>query len=125
MALEKVSIAGKFALFDDRWSPKIVAEVNDVHVKLVKVEGDFVWHRHPREDELFLVVEGTLEMHYRDHDGRERLETLRSGEFLVVPRGTEHKPVAASGTKLVLIEPATTANTGDAGGERTAQTAWI
>lgn len=124
-SLRKVSLAEKFGRFDDRWSPKIVAEVNDVHVKIAKVDGEFVWHRHEFEDELFFVVDGNLSMYYRDGDGRERCEQLRGGEFVVVPRNVEHKPVAAPGTKLLLVEPKATVNTGLTGGDRTVAAEWI
>lgn len=105
---EKVNFAEKFSLFSDRWSPKVVAEFNGQHVKLAQLEGEFVWHRHEEEDELFLVVRGALAIHLRD-----RLIELREGEFFVVPRGVEHKPVAAEVVEVLLLEPASTVNTGD------------
>jgi len=122
--LRKVNLTEKFALFDETWRPKIVGELNDFHVKIVKLDGDFVWHHHETEDELFLVIEGMLTMHYRDN-GTERSEVFGPNEFLIVPHGVEHKPEAAPGTKLLLLEPKTTVNTGTAGGERTAEPAWI
>ena len=116
-----VSLAEKFALFDEHWSPKIVGEVNGQHVKLAKLLGEFVWHHHEEEDELFLVVKGELELHLRD-----RVVTLREGEFFVVPRGVDHKPVAREEVHLVMVEPASTVNTGNVGGERTVESPeWI
>jgi mannose-6-phosphate isomerase-like protein (cupin superfamily) len=111
---EKVALAEKFAQFADHWSPKIVAELNGQHVKLVKFSGEFVWHQHEHEDELFFVVRGTFRMEFRD-----RTVTLSAGEMLVVPRGVEHRPVAAAEVWVMLFEPAGTVNTGNAGGERT------
>ncbi len=118
MKLEKVTLLEKFGLFDETWKPKIVGELNDFHVKLVKTEGEFVWHHHDREDELFLVIDGALDMFYRD-DGAERIERFGPGEFLIVPHGVEHKPVAAPDTKVLLLEPKTTLNTGNVQNERT------
>jgi len=112
--LEKVNLADKFVLFDDHWSPKVVGELNGQQVKLVKFRGAFVWHRHESEDELFLVVRGSFRMEFRD-----RSVELRAGEFLIVPRGVEHRPVADEEVEVLLFEPATTVNTGGAGGERT------
>jgi mannose-6-phosphate isomerase-like protein (cupin superfamily) len=122
--VKKINLNEKFAKFDGMWQPKIVGELNDFHVKLVKIDGEFVWHHHDVEDELFLVIEGEIAMHYRDGDS-ERIERFGPGEFLIVPHGVEHKPVAESPTKLLLLEPRTTVNTGTAGGERTAQADWI
>jgi mannose-6-phosphate isomerase-like protein (cupin superfamily) len=112
--LEKVQVAEKFALFDEPWSPKIVAELNDAYVKVVKLEGEFVWHHHDDEDELFWVVSGRLRMEFRDGE-----VVLEPGEFLVVPKGVEHRPVAEGETHVVLIEPKTTLNTGNVRNERT------
>ena len=112
--LEKVVLAEKLARFQERWSPKIVGEVGDFHVKLAKLEGEFVWHAHPAEDELFLVIEGRLAIELRDGTVE-----LAPGEFLIVPRGVEHRPVARGACSVMLFEPATTVNTGDAPGERT------
>jgi mannose-6-phosphate isomerase-like protein (cupin superfamily) len=123
--LEKVRLSEKFALFDQHWQPKIVGELNDFYVKIVKIEGEFVWHHHDLEDELFVIIEGEIAMHYRDDEGAERIETFGPGEFLIVPRGVEHKPVATTLTKMMLIEPKNTVNTGNAGGERTAEAQWI
>ncbi len=119
--MEKVNIAEKFGLFDEQWSPKIVAELNGQHVKLAKLEGPFVWHHHEAEDELFLIVKGRLKMELRDGDVE-----LGEGEMLVVPRGVEHRPVAEEEVWLLMFEPASTVNTGSAGGERTvADPEWV
>ena len=112
--LEKVDLAEKFGLFDEPWSPKIVAELNDAYVKVVKFEDEFVWHHHDDEDELFWVVSGRLRMELRDGD-----VILEPGELIVVPRGVEHRPVAEGETHVVLIEPKTTLNTGNVRNERT------
>jgi mannose-6-phosphate isomerase-like protein (cupin superfamily) len=119
-----VNVNEKFALFDETWQPKIVGELNDFHVKIVKIHGEFVWHHHDTEDELFLVIEGEIAMEYRDGD-EVRKEFFGPGEFLIVPHGVEHRPVAVTPTKLLLLEPKTTVNTGTAGGERTAEAVWI
>jgi mannose-6-phosphate isomerase-like protein (cupin superfamily) len=112
--MDKVNLAEKLALFDDHWSPRVVAELNGQHVKLVKFVGEFVWHKHDHEDELFLVVKGRFVMEFRDRDVR-----LEEGEFLVVPRGVEHRPVAEEEVQVMLFEPAGTLNTGDVLDERT------
>ena len=109
-----VDLREKLALFSAHWDPKIVGELNGQHVKLVKVLGPFVWHRHENEDELFLVIEGSFVMEFRD-----RTVPVREGEFLIVPRGTEHRPVAEREVHVLLFEPASTLNTGDAGGPLT------
>jgi mannose-6-phosphate isomerase-like protein (cupin superfamily) len=114
--MEKVNLAEKLARFDERWQPKIVAELNDTHVKVVKIDGEFVWHHHDEEDELFLVVSGRLRMQLRDGD-----VVLEPGELLVVPRGVDHCPVGEGETHVVLIEPATTVNTGNVRNERTVE----
>jgi len=109
-APRKVSLKDKFALFDDAWSPRIAGEVNDFQVKLVKLRGSFVWHRHEVEDELFLVTRGRLRMRFRERD-----EIVGPGELIIVPHGVEHCPVAETDeVHLVLLEPRTTLNTGDA-----------
>lgn len=116
-----VNLAEKLAKIDERWQPKVVAALNDYHVKLVKLEGEFVWHRHGETDELFLVLAGALRIRLRDRD-----VDLGAGELFVVPRGVEHLPVASSEAQVLLIEPRGTPNTGDAGGVRTAATDdWI
>ncbi len=112
--IEKVSLSEKFARFTEHWKPKIVGEVNDAYVKLVKVKGEFVWHHHDNEDELFLIVKGTLRMRLRDRE-----ITLNPGEFVIIPRGVEHLPVADEEVHLVLLEPKTTLNTGNVQNERT------
>ncbi len=110
----KVNLAEKLALFEDHWNPRIVSELNGQHIKLVKFRGEFAWHRHDHEDELFLVVKGRFRMEFRDrHVG------LEEGEFLVVPRGVEHRPVADEEVHVLLFEPAGTRNTGDVTDERT------
>ena len=109
-----INLAEKFSRFTDRWSPKIVADLNDSHVKLVKVQGEFVWHQHAEEDELFIVVQGRLVIELRDGS-----ITLGPGEMAVIPRGVEHRPVAAEEVHMVLIEPKATRNTGDVVNERT------
>ncbi|HZT11405.1 MAG TPA: cupin domain-containing protein [Candidatus Baltobacteraceae bacterium] len=125
MTLQKVSLDEKFALFSETWSQKIVGELNDFYVKLARLEGEFVWHHHETEDELFLVLEGAISMHYLNDDGIERVERFGPGEFLIVPHGIEHKPVASPGTCVVLLEPKTTVNTGAEENERTAIPQWI
>jgi mannose-6-phosphate isomerase-like protein (cupin superfamily) len=106
--MEKVIIGEKLKLFSEYWSPKIVGELNGQHVKLVKLRGEFVWHKHDVEDEMFLVLEGVLKMEFRD-----RTVEIGKGEFLIVPKGTEHRPVAENEVSVMLFEPATTVNTGD------------
>lgn len=118
---EVVNLKDKFDRFDDRWAPKIVDRINDLDLKLVKVQGEFVWHSHAGTDEFFLVHRGALTIELRD-----RTVELRAGECFVVPRGTEHRPRAAQETEVLLLEPVGTINTGDAGGDLTADgDAWI
>ena len=107
--MEKVNIQQKLSLFSEHWSPKIVGELNGQHVKLVKFKGEFVWHKHDHEDELFYVVKGSFNMEYRD-----KTITVNENEFLIVPKGVEHRPVAKEEVSVMLFEPATTLNTGDA-----------
>ena len=114
--MEKVNLALKLSRFDEPWSPRIVAELNGQHVKLAKLKGEFVWHRHEQEDELFLVLKGRLTLCFRDRD-----VVLEPGEMLVVPRGVEHLPVAEEEVHVLLFEPAGTLNTGDARNERTVE----
>lgn len=109
-----VNLAERLARFSSHWDPKIVGELNGQQVKLVKFQGEFLWHHHEAEDELFLVIRGSFTMEFR-----ERAVTVREGEFLIVPRGVEHRPVAAEEVHVLLFEPATTLNTGTAGGPRT------
>jgi mannose-6-phosphate isomerase-like protein (cupin superfamily) len=117
--VQVVNVAGKFAAFQEHFSPKIVGELNNFQVKLVKVQGEFMWHHHETEDEMFLVVQGELHMKLRDPDGQERDETVRPGEFIIVPHGVEHMPYTREETHIVLFEPATTLNTGNVKNERT------
>lgn len=105
--IEKTSLADKFSSFGDHWSPKIVGEVNDCHVKLVKLEGEFVWHHHETEDELFLVVRGRLRMELRDG-----FVDVDEGEFIIIPHGVEHLPAADQEAHVLLFEPKTTVRTG-------------
>ncbi len=112
--MEKVNVLEKFSLVKDYWSPKIVGELNDSYVKIVKLKGEFIWHRHEQEDELFLVVQGTLRMRLRDRD-----VLVREGEFLIVPRGVEHLPIADEEVHVLLFEPKSTLNTGNVRNERT------
>jgi mannose-6-phosphate isomerase-like protein (cupin superfamily) len=112
-AIEKVNLAEKFGLFHDQWSPKIVGQVNDFHVKLVKLKGDFIWHHHDNEDELFLVVKGSLLIKLREKD-----IWLNEGEFVIIPRMVQHLPVADEEVHVLLFERATTLNTGNVESER-------
>ncbi len=113
--MEVVNLVEKFGCFSDHWSPKIVGDINDMHVKLVKLSGEFVWHHHEQEDELFLVVKGRLRMQLRDGD-----QEIGPGEFIIVPRETEHCPLALTDeVHVVLLEPKTTLNTGNVSNERT------
>ncbi len=114
--IEKINLAEKFGLFSEHWSPKIVGEVNEFHVKLAKLKGEFIWHRHEDEDELFLVVKGKLQIKLRDGE-----IWLDEGEFVIIPRGVEHLPVAPDEVHLLLIEPASTRNTGNVTGDRTVE----
>lgn len=114
--MEKVNLAQKLSAFDELWSPKVVADLNGQQVKLVKVKGEFIWHHHDDEDELFLILSGRLKMELRDGD-----IWLEEGEFLVVPRGVEHRPVAEEEVHLLLFEPASTLNTGNVRNERTVE----
>jgi mannose-6-phosphate isomerase-like protein (cupin superfamily) len=107
--MEAINLRARLALIDTPWSPRIVGELNGQHVKLARLEGAFVWHRHATEDELFLVLRGTLEMQFRD-----RSVTVREGELIIVPRGVEHCPRAGDEVDVLLFEPASTLNTGDA-----------
>lgn len=109
-----VNLAEKFGKFQEYWNPRIIGELNDCHVKAVKFKGEFLWHHHDYEDELFLVVKGTLRMCFRDRD-----VIVREGEFIIVPRGVEHLPVAEEEVHIILLEPKTTLNTGNVTNERT------
>jgi mannose-6-phosphate isomerase-like protein (cupin superfamily) len=115
MTVEAINFKQKLALFNDQWSPRIIAQLNDYHFKLAKIEGEFVWHSHPETDEVFVVIEGEFEMQLPD-----KTLVLKTGEMCVVPRGVQHRPVAAAECAILLVEPAGTVNTGDVGGDRTA-----
>jgi mannose-6-phosphate isomerase-like protein (cupin superfamily) len=121
MRHEAINFRKKFALFDEQWQPKVVAEMNDYQFKVVKLKGDFIWHDHKDTDETFMVIEGTLRIDFRDG-----AVYVSAGEMFVVPRGVEHKPYAQDEVKLLLIEPRGVLNTGHEGGARTAQNdVWI
>lgn len=111
MPHQAINLQQKFNLFDKQWSPKIIAQMNDYHFKIVKLQGEFVWHDHPDTDEVFIILDGSMEIHLRD--GK---VTLNAGEMYVVPKGVEHKPYAAQECRVMLVEPAGTTNTGDDGG---------
>ena len=120
--MKSINFAEKFALINEQWSPRVAAEMNDYQFKLVKIQGEFVWHSHADTDETFIVIEGAFDMHYRD-----RIVPLSAGEMCVVPRGVEHKPVAATEAKVMIIEPRGVVNTGDGEvQERTAENdVWV
>ena len=118
---QAINLQEKFSKFSEQWQPKNIARMNDYHVKIAKVQGEFIWHVHPQTDELFLIVKGTLEIHLRDG-----VVTLNAGEMYVVPKGVEHKPVATEECHILLIEPAGTINTGEIVDEKTApNNVWI
>lgn len=110
----KVNLEEKFELFKEHWSPKIVGDLNDSHVKLAKFKGEFVWHKHDNEDELFLVIKGNLLIKLRGYD-----VNLKEGEFVIIPKGVEHLPIAEEEVHVMLIEPKSTLNTGDTQGDLT------
>ncbi len=112
--MEKINIESKLTQFTDHWNPRIVGELNGQHVKLAKFQGEFIWHKHDHEDELFYVLSGSFDMHFRD-----KIITLNENEFLIVPKGVEHKPVAEHEVSILLFEPASTLNTGNIINERT------
>jgi mannose-6-phosphate isomerase-like protein (cupin superfamily) len=112
--MNAINLADKFNSFSDRWSPKIIGELNDFYIKAVKLKGEFVWHHHDQEDEMFLVTKGTLRMKFRDREA-----VVREGEFIIVPHGIEHLPVADEEVHVVLFEPKSTLNTGNIKNERT------
>ena len=116
--ITKVNVAAKFSLFTEQYTPKIVGEINDLHVKLVKLQGEFLWHHHEAEDELFYVVKGALRMKVRE-GGHENEFLIMPGEFIVIPRGVEHLPSADEETHVMLLEPKSTLNTGSQQNERT------
>jgi mannose-6-phosphate isomerase-like protein (cupin superfamily) len=115
--VDKINIAEKLSLFSDHWNPRIVGELNGQHVKLVKFKGEFVWHKHDHEDELFYVLDGSFKMEFRD-----KTVIVDRNEFLIIPKGVEHRPVAESEVSIMLFEPATTLNTGNVKEERTRET---
>jgi mannose-6-phosphate isomerase-like protein (cupin superfamily) len=112
--MHKINIREKLALFDDYWNPRVVGELNGQHVRLARFKGEFDWHSHDKEDEMFLVIEGSFDMQFRD-----RTVTVGEGEFIIVPRGTEHRPRADREAHVLLFEPASTLNTGGADTDRT------
>ena len=121
MNTQPINLQEKLAKFSEHWSPKIVAQMNGYHFKLVKVQGEFIWHDHPETDEVFIVLKGRLEIQFRDAS-----VVLREGEMFVVPKQVEHKPVAAEECHILLVEPAGTVNTGEMVNERTAANdVWI
>jgi len=121
MSYHPINLQEKLARFSEHWSPKIIAQMNDYHIKLAKVQDEFVWHDHPDTDEMFIVVQGKLDIHFRD--GK---VSLNEGELYVVPKGVEHKPVAEVECHILLIEPVGTVNTGDVVNEKTAPNdVWI
>ena len=116
-----INFTEKFSLFTEHWSPKIIAQMNDYHFKIAKIQGAFVWHSHPETDETFIVMQGKMKIEFPDG-----AITLKAGEMCVVPKGVEHKPIAEEECHILLIEPSGTVNTGNAGGEMTVETtAWI
>ncbi len=114
MAPQKINISDKFSLFSDHWNPRVVGELNGQHIKLAKLHGEFVWHKHEEEDEMFLVISGTLKIEFRD-----KTVEINPNEFIIVPRGVEHKPVAEKEVSIMLFEPITTVNTGNIKGDLT------
>ncbi len=112
--LKKINISQKLAQFKDHWNPRIVGELNYQHIKLDKLKGEFIWHKHDSEDEMFLVLRGSLKIAFRD-----RTETINENEMIIVPKGVEHKPIAEEEVSIMLFEPATTINTGNLDNERT------
>lgn len=121
MKYEPVNFNEKYRKFNDRWSPRVIAEMNDYQFKLARIEGDFIWHRHAGTDEVFIILEGEMSIEFRD--GR---VSLKAGELFVVPRGVEHKPSALRECRIMLVEPRGVVNTGETGGELTAPgDAWV
>jgi mannose-6-phosphate isomerase-like protein (cupin superfamily) len=118
--LNVINLADKFNLFQEPWHPKIAGELNDSYVKLAKLKGEFVWHHHDNEDELFLVIKGTLVIKLRDQE-----LTIHEGEFVIIPKGVEHLPVAQEEVQVLLLEPKSTLNTGDVQNEKTVDAEWI
>jgi len=121
MSLNSINFKEKFSLFTELWSPKIIAQMNDVHFKIAKIQGEFLWHSHPESDETFIVIEGKMRIEFPGNH-----IDLDAGEMVVVPKGVMHKPASVEKCHILLIEPAGTVNTGDAGGERTIErVGWI
>jgi mannose-6-phosphate isomerase-like protein (cupin superfamily) len=120
MEIEVVNIKEKFGLFNEQWSPKIIGEMNDSYVKIAKLQGEFVWHLHENEDEMFLIIQGSLTIRLRDRD-----LLVNAGEFVIIPHGVEHMPVAEEEVYLMMLEPKTTVNTGNVESERTVEVDWI
>ncbi len=118
--MQTINLDEKFQRITAFWSPKIIAELNDSHVKLARLKGEFVWHKHDNEDELFMVIKGSLTIHLRDGE-----LLIQEGELAVIPRGVEHCPAASEEVQVLLLEPKTTVNTGDQPGERTVEPEWI
>lgn len=118
--IEVINVAEKFGKFSDYWSPRIAGELNDSYVKLARIKGEFLWHHHEREDELFLVIKGRLLMKLRDGD-----RWVNEGEFIIIPRGVEHMPVAEEECHILLLEPKSTVNTGTVENERTVGDQWV
>jgi mannose-6-phosphate isomerase-like protein (cupin superfamily) len=118
--MQVISLASKFSQFDELWSPKIIAEVNNFHVKIGKLKGEFVWHQHENEDELFLVIKGILTIHLREKD-----LVLHEGELAVIPKGVEHCPYASQEVHVLMFEPKTTLNTGTDKNDRTVEAEWL
>ena len=112
--VKKINIDQKLSLFNDHWNPRIIGELNKQHVKLAKIKGEFIWHKHDKEDEMFLVLKGILKIEFRD-----RIETIHENEIIIVPKGVEHRPIAEEEVSIMLFEPETTINTGDLDNERT------
>jgi mannose-6-phosphate isomerase-like protein (cupin superfamily) len=118
--INAINLLEKFNLFDEQWHPKIIGELNDSYVKIAKVQGEFVWHLHEKEDELFYVVKGSLIIRLRDQD-----LVINQGEFAVIPHGVEHMPVAEEEVWIMMLEPKTTSNTGNVTDERTVEAEWV
>ena len=121
MKIDVINLLEKFTLIKEQWDPKVITQLNDYHLKIAKIQGEFIWHSHPETDEMFQVIQGNMIIHLRDGD-----LILKSGELCVIPRGVEHKPAAKDECYILMIELAGTLNTGDAGGDRTIEdTDWI
>jgi mannose-6-phosphate isomerase-like protein (cupin superfamily) len=120
MDIKVVNVKEKFGLFNEQWSPKIIGEMNDSYVKIAKLQGEFVWHLHENEDEMFLIIQGSLTIRLRDRD-----LLVNAGEFAIIPRGVEHMSVAGEEVQLMMLEPKTTVNTGNVESDRTVEADWI